>query len=68
VVAAPEKPPGVSYRDKWTAEVVDVKVLPREYMVPNQQALDKFAGAMKGSIPIPGVKFHKEKIMASRAG
>lgn len=68
VVAAPEKPSGVSYRDKWTAEVVDIKVLPREYMIPNQQALDKFAGAMKGSIPIAGVKFHKEKIMSSRVG
>jgi hypothetical protein len=68
VVAAPGKPPGVSYRDKWTAEVVDVKVLPREWMTPAQQVLDKFAQATKGTIAITGVKFHKEKVMSSRTG
>ena len=68
VVAMPEKPKGVSFREKWTADVVDVNVLPREYMTPNQQALDKIAQATKGAITIPGVAFHKEKVMASRAG
>ncbi len=67
VVAAPEKPKGISFQYKYTAEVVNIKELPREYMIANQQALDKFAGAMKGAIPIPGVKFHKEKVMSSRA-
>jgi hypothetical protein len=68
VVAAPEKPKGVSYRDKYTAEVVNIKELPREYMIANQPALDKIAQATKGTIAITGVKFHKEKVMSSRTG
>ncbi len=61
-----EKPKGISYREKWYAEVVDFKVLPDEYKIPNQQALDKVAQATKGTIQIPGVIFKKEQIVVSR--
>jgi len=61
-----EKVSGISYRDKWTAEVVDFKALSDEWKLPNQQALDRTAQATKGSITIPGVKFKCEKIVASR--
>lgn len=57
---------GVSYKDKWSAEVVDFNLLPNEYKIANQQALDKVAQATKGGITIPGVKFKSEKILASR--
>lgn len=56
---------GVSSRENWTAEVIDFKALPDEYKLPNQSALNKVANATKGSIPIPGVKFHKDKIVAA---
>lgn len=46
--------------DVWRAEVVNVAELPREYMVPNQQALDGLARSTKGSIQIAGVRFYKE--------
>lgn len=67
-VVAPqiEKPAGVSYRDKYTAEVIDFKLLPDEYKLPNQSMLDKMAQSSKGSIPIPGVTFKSEKIVAGR--
>lgn len=61
-----ETPKGVSYKEKWTAEVVDFKALPDEYKLPNQQSLDKIAQATKGSVPIPGVKFKMEKISSIR--
>lgn len=61
-----EKPKGISYREKWYAEVVDFKVLPDEYKIPNQQALDKVAQATKGTIQIPGVIFKKEQIVVAR--
>jgi len=57
-----ENPKGVSYREKWYAEVIDFKLLPDEYKLPNQQALDKVAQATKGSLQIPGVIFKSEKI------
>lgn len=61
-----EKPKGISYREKWYAEVVDFKVLPDEYKIPNQQALDKVAQATKGTIKIPGVIFKVKQIVVSR--
>ncbi len=67
VIAMPEKPRGLSYRDKWSATVVNIKLLPREYMIANQPALDKVAQATKGTIQIPGVEFSKEKIPYGRA-
>ena len=62
-----EAPKGISYRDKWSAEVIDFKALPDEYKIANQQALDKVAQATKGAITIPGVKMKSEKIIASRS-
>ena len=61
VVSAPPKAEGVSYRETWKAIVKDFKLLPDEYKLPNQSALDKVAQATKGKIPIPGVEFKMEK-------
>uniref|UniRef100_A0A6H1Z7J1 Uncharacterized protein n=1 Tax=viral metagenome TaxID=1070528 RepID=A0A6H1Z7J1_9ZZZZ len=66
VIAQPQAPKGASYREQWSAEVVDISLVPREYMVVNQQALDKIAMATKGTIQIPGVKFVSKTIMSSR--
>jgi len=61
------KPSGVSYRDKWTAKVVDFSKLTDEYKLPNQSMLDKMAQASKGNAQIPGVEFICEKILSSRS-
>jgi len=61
-----ETPKGVSYSTRWSAEVIDANLVPREYLVPNQQALDAVARATKGSISIPGVKFVAIKTLAQR--
>jgi len=60
------KPEGVSYRDSWTAVVENEKLIPREYLMVNQKALDGVARATKGTLNIPGVKWNCEKILASR--
>jgi hypothetical protein len=59
-------PSGVSYRDNWTAEVIDANLVPREYMVVNLQALNAVAKSTKGTLNIPGVKFVCTKVLASR--
>jgi archaellum component FlaC len=61
-----ETPKGVSYKDKWTGEVIDINQVPREYLVANQSAIDKILQATKGTIQIPGVKIIYEKITVSR--
>lgn len=58
---------GTSMREVWRAVVVDVSQLPREYMIVNQSMLDKMAQATKGAVPIPGVRFEKTYVNATRA-
>ncbi len=62
-----ETPSGISYKIRWTAEVVDFTKLPDEYKLPNMPILNKMAQATKGKVPIPGVKFNSEKDVSSRS-
>lgn len=61
-----EKVEGISFRENWYAEIVDLKLLPKEYMLPDMVKLNRFAKAMKDSVAIPGVVFRVEKIINSR--
>ena len=61
-----ETPKGVSFREQWSAEVIDFKLLPDEYKIPNEKVLNKMAQATRGAVSIPGVRFKSEKILSSR--
>lgn len=61
-----ETPKGVSYREQWSAEITDINLVPREYLIVNLQALNKVAQATKGTLKIAGVNFISTKILASR--
>ena len=67
---------GVHTRDKYSAEVYDVKALCKavadgtaalSLVKPNQMALDQMARALKGNLTIPGVRVHAEKVVSSRS-
>jgi len=60
------KPNGIQYRDHWTVEVIDFKLLPDTYKLPNMPMINKYVNAVKGMVPLSGVKFIKERIVASR--
>ncbi len=66
VAPVTEQPKGVSFRESWSAKVVDENKVPREYLSVNIQALNKVAQATKGAIKIPGVEFKMEKVLSSR--
>jgi hypothetical protein len=66
IEAPKEKIAGVSFREKWTAVVVNVGLLPRAYLVPDQSALDELARKTKGTAKIEGVNFKCEKIPVQR--
>lgn len=55
---------GVSTRVNWTYRIVDVNALPREYMIPNEAMLTALAKSTKGSIPVAGVEFYSEDVLA----
>ena len=56
---------GQSVRKTWTAKVVDAALVPREWMVVNQSALDAFARSTKGAVKVPGVEFVEVASLAS---
>jgi len=61
----PQKIDGLSTRKTiWYAEVVDLSILPREYMIANEKMLDGMAKSTKGKIQIPGVVFKEKKSAA----
>ena len=66
-VTAMPKCAGTSMREVWKAVVVDVSQLPRQYMIVNQSMLDRMAQATKGAVPVPGVRFEKTYVNATRA-
>lgn len=52
--------------DRWMCEVVDEKLVPREYMMPDMKALNKIAIATKGKVGIAGVRFFSKKVRVDR--
>jgi hypothetical protein len=68
VVFQPVKPTseGVSYRETWKAEVNNVDLVPRGFLMVDEQKLNKFARETKGSVVVPGVRFYPEKTLIQR--
>lgn len=66
VTVAP-KAAGIAKREVWSAEVIDLDKIPREYLIPDMNALNALAKATKGQIKIPGVKFNKQLVLSVRA-
>jgi hypothetical protein len=66
---------GVTYRESWKADpAVDVKALaaavasgaaPVTLLLPNLPALNQLARATKGTHPVPGVRFVRERLVAA---
>ena len=75
VVAEPEKAGGESYREIWSAEVVDLMSLvkavaagraPIAYLTANTTALGQAARAFHGTVDVPGVRFYATTSIARR--
>lgn len=65
VAPAIPKVKGYAMRDNWVHKVVDVNLVPREYMMPDDAKLRAHARSMKESAKIPGVEFRNEPISAA---
>jgi hypothetical protein len=53
-------------RANWKARVVDFKLLPDEYKLPNESLLNAYARTHKGEGEIPGVEFYDDRIYSVR--
>ncbi len=66
VVTPPPKADGVSVRTTWRYEVIDVALVPLEYMVPDDTKLTNYARTMRDTATMPGVKFYPVQSMSAR--
>ncbi len=66
VTLAPEKPKGSSSRMAWKARIIDAALVPNEYKIINEKAIQAFAAAMKENAKLPGVEFYAEPVISIR--
>lgn len=66
VIVAPtvEKQKGESTSRRWKARVINIDKLGRQWMLPNQKALDNFAKVTSGAVPIDGVEFYEKESLS----
>ena len=60
--AVPKIEGGPVYREIWKVRVVDAALIPREYLIVDEQKLGQMARALKGAMRVPGVEAYPEKV------
>jgi hypothetical protein len=58
-----EKTKGLSYVDTWDVVVLDKKIIPTDYLMPDIGGLEAFAKRTQGKGEIPGVRFVHRRIV-----
>jgi hypothetical protein len=71
VAAAAPIPPsvktvGISTREDWDIELIDINLVPREYLMFDEVKVRRVVRASKGAVQIPGVKNIKKTIISQR--
>lgn len=56
---------GISHRQNWKARVVDPMKVPRQFLMVDEKALNAYAKSTKGAVPVEGVEFYAEDILAA---
>jgi hypothetical protein len=51
---------GVSFTKLWKFRITNAALIPREYMIPNEQAIGAVVRNTKGAIQIPGIEIYSE--------
>jgi len=57
---------GISTREDWDIELIDINLVPREYMMFDEVKARKVVRASKGAVQIPGIKNIKKTIVSQR--
>jgi len=59
-----EKTKGESTRKIWKARVIDPEKVPDIFKIIDYKSLDYYAKATKGAVPVEGVEFYEESLLA----
>jgi hypothetical protein len=57
---------GVSFTEKWTYEIEDLDIIPRQWMIPDEKAIKEHVTARKQHAKIAGIKVFAEKGIKSK--
>lgn len=57
---------GLSLRKEWKFVIVDAKLIPREYLIPDEVKIRRIVRAMKEQANIPGVRIYSEDTVSQR--
>lgn len=66
-VAEPAKLAGVSSRSTWDFEIVDLALIPREYLLVDEKKIRGIVRALKSETNIPGIRAVESSTLAVRA-
>lgn len=59
--AVPKMQGGPVYRTIWKARIVNERLIPREYLVPDMVKINGVVRSLKGAANIPGVQAYEER-------
>ena len=58
---------GISFTEVWHFEIVDVKQIPRDYMMPDERKIQGVVKALKDKTSIPGVRVYSDQQVGARS-
>lgn len=71
IASAPDVPPPpvvqATYRETWEFEIVDLTLIPREYMIPDRTRIGGVVRAMKDQTSIPGIRAFPKRSIADKS-
>jgi len=59
--AVPKMQGGPVYRTVWKAKIINERLIPREYLVPDMVKINGVVRSLKGAANIPGVQAYEER-------
>jgi len=58
---------GISFTEVWHFAIVDVKVIPRDYMIPDERKIRDVVKALKDKANIPGIRVYSDQQVGARS-
>jgi len=58
---------GISFTEVWHFEIVDVKQIPRDYMIPDERKIQGVVKALKDKTSIPGIRVYSDQQVGARS-
>jgi len=58
---------GISFTEVWHFEIVDVKQIPGDYMMPDERKIQGVVKALKDKTSIPGIRVYSDQQVGARS-